>query len=296
MHILRIIKFIFSSIKSLFDFIQNYFKTVVFITIVFMVSNQGEQKSFEKANLYRLELSGAIMDSKKFLEDIEEAKKANIKGVLLVVSSPGGAVAPSVEMSYAIKELNKIKPVVAYAGGTMASGSYYASIWAKEIVANPGSTIGSIGVIFQSMNAKELISKIGLKPQTIKAGKFKEAGTPFRDWNKYEKQELNNLIKDTYDMFITDVALARDLNKTDHTKYADAHVFTARGAKKVGLVDEVGTINIAINRLQKLSKVKKPIWNKKDKFETMMEEFAKQGASSFFKIISANSGLQARSY
>jgi protease-4 len=293
MHIFRIIKFIFSSIKSVFDFVQNYFKTVVFITILIMITSQGEEKSFEKANLYRLELNGAIMDSKKFLEDIEKAKKSNIKGVLLVVNSPGGAVAPSVEMSYAIKELNDIKPVVAYASGTMASGSYYASIWAKEIVANPGSMIGSIGVIFQSMNAKELISKIGLKPQTVKAGKYKEAGTPFRDWKNYEKAELNNLIKDTYDMFITDVADARDLNKTNHTKYADAHVFTARGAKKVGLVDEVGTINIAINRLQKLSKIKKPIWNKKDKFETMMENLANQGASSFINMLSSSNGLQS---
>jgi protease-4 len=259
-----------------------------------MVSNQGEQKSFEKSNLFRLELSGAIMDSQKFLDDVEKAKESNIKGVLLVVNSPGGAVAPSVEMSYAIKELNKIKPVIAYASGTMASGSYYASIWAKEIIANPGSTIGSIGVIFQSMNAKELISKIGLKPQSIKAGKYKEAGTPFRDWNEYEKEELNNLINDTYDMFITDVADARDLNKTNHTQYADAHVFTSRGAKKVGLIDKVGTINVAINRLKEVSKVKNPVWNKKDKFETMMEELAKQGASSFFKILSSNDGLQSR--
>jgi protease-4 len=259
-----------------------------------MVSNQGEQKSFKQANLFRLELSGPIMDSKKFLDDIKKAKEPNIKGVLLVVNSPGGAVAPSVEMSYAIKELNKIKPVIAYASGTMASGSYYASIWAKEIIANPGSTIGSIGVIFQSMNAKELISKIGLKPQSIKAGKYKEAGTPFRDWNEYEKEELNNLINDTYDMFITDVADARDLNKTNHTQYADAHVFTSRGAKKVGLIDKVGTINVAINRLKEVSKVKNPVWNKKDKFETMMEELAKQGASSFFKILSSNDGLQSR--
>ena len=68
----------------------------------------------------------------------------NIKGVLLVVDSPGGAVAPSVEVAYAIKELKQIKPVVVYASGVIASGSYYASIWADKIIANPGSMVGSI--------------------------------------------------------------------------------------------------------------------------------------------------------
>ncbi len=80
------------------------------------------------------------MTADKVLAKIEEAKtNKNIKGVLLDVNSPGGAVAPSVELSYAIKELSKIKPVVAYASGVMASGSYYASIWADKIVANPGA-------------------------------------------------------------------------------------------------------------------------------------------------------------
>ncbi len=94
------------------------------------------------------------------MSQINDAKtNENIKGVLLVVNSPGGAVAPSVELAFAIKELSEIKPVVAYASGVMASGSYYASIWADKIIANPGSMVGSIGVIFQGTNLEELMEK-----------------------------------------------------------------------------------------------------------------------------------------
>jgi protease-4 len=287
---MSIVKGFFNFIRSIFDFIQNYFKSVVFVTIVILIASSSPKHDVQNANLYRIELSGPIMDSQKFLEDIDRAKESHIKGVLLVVNSPGGAVAPSVEMSYAIKELRQKKPVVAYAAGTMASGSYYASIWANKIVANPGSAIGSIGVVFQSMNIEELVGKIGLKPKSIKAGKYKEAGTPFREWTAYEQEELETLINDTYDMFVTDVSEARDLNKSDHTKFADAHIFTAPRAQKVGLVDKVGTISIAIDELKKLSKVHKPVWNQKDKFEKMMEKFVQESASIF---ISMFSGLKA---
>ncbi|XPV53190.1 MAG: signal peptide peptidase SppA [Halarcobacter ebronensis] len=168
--------------------------------------------NMQTANLQKIELSGPIMDSTKVLEQVNQAKEDNnIKGVLFVVNSPGGAVAPSVEIAYAIKELKELKPVVAYASGVMASGSYYASIWANKIIANPGSMVGSIGVIFQGANVEELMHKIGVKTQTVKVGKYKEAGTPTRAWENFEKAELEKVIDDTYDMFITDVGSARGL-------------------------------------------------------------------------------------
>merc|ERR1711879_953493 len=148
----------------------------------------GSGEDYEAANLQKIELVGPILNVDKVLIQIADAKKnKNIKGVLLVVNSPGGAVAPSVELAYAIKELASLKPVVAYASGVMASGSYYASIWADKIIANPGAMIGSIGVIFQGTNLEELMKTIGVKTQTVKAGKYKEAGTPTRAWNTYEK-------------------------------------------------------------------------------------------------------------
>ncbi len=279
-------RIIFSPIIAILDFITKYFKTVVFLTIIYFVvssnSDSGLTSIEESANLQKIELSGPILKVDKVLDEIYEAKtNENIKGVLFVVNSPGGSVAPSVELAYAIKELKAVKPVVAYASGVMASGSYYASIWTDKIIANPGSMIGSIGVIFQGANVEELMKKIGISTQTIKAGKYKESGTFSREWNDYEKEELESVISDTYAMFISDVADARKLKIEDHETFANAHIFTSRQAKKVGLVDEVGTVSIAQEELYKITNVKNPIWKKEDKFDRFIDKIINEAVTNF---------------
>ncbi|MGM0519538.1 MAG: signal peptide peptidase SppA [Campylobacterota bacterium] len=277
-------KKLFSPVIAILDFITKYFKTVVFLTIMYFIvfdTNSNNISQMQKANLQKIELSGPILDSNKVIEQINKAKTdKNIKGVLLVVNSPGGAVAPSIEIAYAIKELNKLKPVVAYASGVMASGSYYASIWANQIIANPGSMIGSIGVILQGTNVEELMDKIGIETQTVKAGKYKESGTFTRTWTSYEKEELEKVIEDTYDIFITDVSSARGLKKSNHENYADAHIFTARQAKDVKLIDEVATLTYAKSQVEKLSKVDIPIWQKQDKFEKFIDRVINEATTN----------------
>jgi len=288
---LNLIKTLFLPITAPIKFIQEYFKTVIFLTILSFIYFNSQSSTLQNANLMTINLNGAIMNSTNILEQIQKAKSnPNIKGVLLNVNSPGGAVAPSVEISYAIKELNQIKPVVAYASGIMASGSYYSSIWATKIIANPGSMIGSIGVIMQSMDVSELLQKIGIKTQTVKIGKYKEAGTPTRAWTSYEKDELNKVIKDTYNMFVSDVAKARKLKMQNYKNYADAHIFTASQAKKVKLIDMVGTISTAKKLVIKLSKVKNPTWTK----ENTMDKFMQKLVEGTISNISSNiNGLVA---
>lgn len=286
---------LFSPIIAILDFITKYFKTIVFLTIMYFILVPADENLVDSnihANLQKIELSGPILDVSKTIEDIQKAKEdKNIKGILFVVNSPGGAVAPSVELAYAIKELKEIKPVVVYASGVIASGSYYASIWANKIVANPGSMVGSIGVIMQGVNASELMEKIGVSTQTVKAGKFKESGTPTRKWFDYEEKQLQDVINDTYNMFITDVASARNLDVKNHTIFADAKIFTSKQAKEVGLVDEVATLSYAQDSLIKLSEVKNPVWKKEDKFEKFMDKLISEAVSN----ISMNlvSGLKA---
>ncbi|MPL62747.1 hypothetical protein SDC9_08367 [bioreactor metagenome] len=286
---------LFSPVIAILDFITKYFKTIVFLTIIYVVFfNSDEERISTKstANLQKIELVGPIIDVSKTLENIEKAKTdTNIKGVLFVVDSPGGAVAPSVEVAYAIKELKQIKPVVVYASGVIASGSYYASIWADKIIANPGSMVGSIGVIMQGVNTKELMDKIGIQTQTVKAGKYKESGTPTRKWTEYEEKQLQSVIDDTYNMFITDVATARNLDIKNYTSFADAKIFTSKQAKDVGLVDEVANITVAQKTLAELSKVENPVWKKEDKFEKFMDKLVSEAVSQ----ISMNfvSGLKA---
>ncbi|KLE03351.1 signal peptide peptidase SppA [Aliarcobacter butzleri] len=274
---------LFSPVVAILDFITKYFKTIVFLTIIYVVFfNSDEERITTKstANLQKIELVGPIIDVSKTLENIEKAKTdTNIKGVLLVVDSPGGAVAPSVEVAFAIKELKQIKPVVVYASGVIASGSYYASIWADKIIANPGSMVGSIGVIMQGVNTKELMDKIGIQTQTVKAGKYKESGTPTRKWTEFEEKQLQSVIDDTYNMFITDVATARNLDIKNYTSFADAKIFTSKQAKDVGLVDEVANITVAQKTLAELSKVENPVWKKEDKFEKFMDKLVSEAVS-----------------
>ena len=248
-------------------------------------------KESRNPNLGVVYLTGAIMDSGEVLEKLHKMEKdKKIKGVLFIVDSPGGAVSPSIEIAYAVKRLSAKKPVVAYAVSTMASGSYYASIWADKIVANPGSLIGSIGVIFQSYNLKELVAKIGIKEQTVYAGKYKTVGTMMRDWKKHEKREIQTLINDTYQLFIKDVASARGLNINKHKDFADAHIFIAHKAKKVGLIDKVGTIYDAQNELARLSKVLDPRWQKNKKGDSIIDKMITESSN---KIVNMLFGLKA---
>ena len=289
------LKKLFLPVVWFLDFITKYFKTIVFLTIVYFIFfSTAEDETIAKynANLQKIDLIGEIIDPSKVLEDIERASNdSNIKGVLFVIDSPGGAVAPSVEIAYAIKELSMKKPVIAYASGVIASGSYYASIWANQIIANPGSMVGSIGVIMQGVNTEELMKKIGVSTQTVKAGKYKESGTPTRKWFDYEEKQLQSVIDDTYNMFISDVASARNLDVKNHTLYADAKIFTSKQAKNVGLIDDVATLSYAQDSLIKLAKVEKPVWMKEDKFEKFMNKLVSEAISN----ISMNllSGLKA---
>lgn len=288
-------KKLFFPIIAILDFITKYFKTIVFLTIIYIMffySNEERNNVTNIANLQKIDISGPILDVTKVLKNIEKAKDdEDIKGVLVIVDSPGGAVAPSVEIAYAIKELKELKPVVVYASGVIASGSYYASIWANKIIANPGSMVGSIGVIMQGMNIEELMQKIGVETQTVKAGKYKETGTPTRKWFDYEEKQLQSVIDDTYNMFVSDVATARNLDIKNLNLFADAKIFTSKQAKEIGLIDEVATITIAQNTLKELAKVQKPVWKEEDRFEKFMDKFLSEAISK----ISMNfvSGLKA---
>jgi len=281
----------FKTLGNIVKWIGQHFMGMIFLLIAFVVLMPSSSTQLSTANLQEIKLLGPIMSSDAVLKEIEEAQKdMNIKGVLLNVNSPGGAVPPSIEIAYAIKELKKHKPVVVYASGIIASGSYYASIYANTIIANPGSIVGSIGVIMESANVEELMQTIGVKTQIVKQGKFKEAGTPTREWTADERVELETLTKDTYDLFVGDVAEARDLDINNATEFADAHIFSAHRAKKVGLIDSIGVKYQAKEALAKLAKVKKPSWKEKDKLESFLDNLA---TKSILQIQSYFWGLKA---
>ena len=277
---MQFLKNIFAPIGAVLGFINKYFKSLIFLLILFLIFAGGESAQQKGANLAQLSLSGAIMDDIEILEKIETLKNDEaIKGVLLLIDSPGGALSPSVEISLAIKSLNSRKPVVAYAKGTMASGSYLGGVWASKIYANPGSFIGSIGVIMQGLDVSEAAAKLGFAEQIVKAGELKEAGTMMRKWSDAERASLQALVDESYELFTREVAQARSLDLRKRDTWANARVFLASGAKDVGLIDEVGSLEDAKSALVKASGVADPIWQEPSAYEKMMDKLANKSES-----------------
>lgn len=189
-----------------------------------------------------LPIEGVIMQSDLALKKIKAFKNdSNIKGVIIRINSPGGAVAPSQEIYEELLRLKKIKPVYASIGTVGASGGYYIAAAADKIYAMPGSLTGSIGVIMQSMNVAELTKKIGLRFETLKAGKNKDVGNAFRPMTTEERSLLNNLLSETHRQFIADVQSQRQLPEAILKEVTDGRVLTGTQAKEVGLVDDLLT-------------------------------------------------------
>ncbi|EAC1617506.1 signal peptide peptidase SppA [Campylobacter jejuni] len=283
---MQILKSFFKALGCGIKFINTYFKTFVLLLIVIWILMPGANSSSNIANLERIDLKGEIFDSSAVLEKIINAKNdSNIKGVLFVIDSPGGAFAPSMELALAIKDLKIKKPVLVYASGTMASGSYLAGVGANKILANPASFIGSIGVIMQGADLSGLANKLGIKEQTIQAGEFKSAGTFARAWNENERNFLQGLIDQSYDLFTGFVAKERalDLNKKD--QWANARVFLAAKAKELGLIDELSNYENAKKELEKLANVSNPIWKEEDKIDKFLNRLEGQASSLISKSL-----------
>ncbi|MCW1353727.1 signal peptide peptidase SppA [Campylobacter jejuni] len=283
---MQILKSFFKALGCGIKFINTYFKTFVLLLIVIWILMPSANSSSNLSNLERIDLKGEIFDSSAVLEKIINAKNdSNIKGVLFIIDSPGGAFAPSMELALAIKDLKIKKPVLVYASGTMASGSYLAGVGANKILANPASFIGSIGVIMQGADLSGLANKLGIKEQTIQAGEFKSAGTFARAWNENERNFLQGLIDQSYDLFTGFVAKERalDLNKKD--QWANARVFLAAKAKELGLIDELSNYENAKKELEKLANVSNPVWKEEDKIDKFLNRLEGQVSSLISKSL-----------
>ncbi|WP_407379264.1 signal peptide peptidase SppA [Helicobacter sp.] len=276
---------IFTPIIAVLECITKYFKAFVFILIVIILLISINPPA-QQPNLAKIQLKGMILDSSMLRAQIDELHQyPSLKGVLLVVNSPGGAVGASVEISDLIKELAEKLPVVVHTEGVMASGAYYASIGASKIYANRGALIGSIGVIFSGANIKPLLDKIGYEPQTIAAGEYKEIGTYYRDWSAKERTFIQNLIKEEYNTFITDVANARKLDLANAQQFAEGKIFNATKAKELGLIDDILSRNQAIAQLKILSGVEKEEWLEKSSWQSYIDSALESSLSSVFSAL-----------
>ncbi|MEC7641729.1 MAG: signal peptide peptidase SppA [Nitrospinota bacterium] len=204
-----------------------------------------------------VEVQGIITDSKEIVRQLNKYRKdSSVKGIILRINSPGGAVAPSQEIYNEILKIRDEKKVIASMGSLAASGGYYIASAANHIVANPGTLTGSIGVIMASSNIQQLLGKIGVRSQVIKSGKFKDAGSPLRPMTPAERQLLQNVLDDVHQQFAEAVSKARNLPMEKVRELADGRIFTGRQALEFDLVDQLGGFEDCIDLLMQLMDMK----------------------------------------
>ncbi len=196
-----------------------------------------------------VEVTGSITSSETAVRQLRRfSEDKSIPAIVLRINSPGGGVAASQEIySEVLRVRDKGKVVVASMSSVAASGGLYIAIACDHIVANPGTLTGSIGVILQFPTAEELFDKVGVQYETVKSGEFKDVGNISRDMREDEHDILQAVIDDTYEQFIEAVADGRGLELDSVRTFADGRIFTGRQAQGLGLVDELGDLQVALN-------------------------------------------------
>lgn len=211
----------------------------------------------KKAKVGMVEISGVITRARPTLKELRRlSENDQIKAILVRINSPGGAVGPSQEIMREILKIKKKKKVVASLETIAASGGYYIACASDVIMANPGTAVGSIGVIMKLANVEELTKKLGVDFYSLKAGDLKDMGSPFRPMTPEERAALQGLIDSIHQQFIQDVATNRKIPLEQMGPLANGSVFTGEEAKKRGLVDEMGNYEDAVELAGRLGGIK----------------------------------------
>ena len=198
-------------------------------------------------------IHGMLMDSRDIVQQLSDYRhNPQVRGVILRIDSPGGAVAPAQEIYSEILKLRaNNKTVYASMGTVAASGGYYIACAADYVLANPGTLTGSISAVMALNNIEELTKKVGVKPNIIKSGKFKDLGSPLRAMTPEEQILLQNVVNDVHEQFVDAIAKGRGLPLSEVRRVADGRIMTGQQALKLNLIDEVGGLEKTIDLLAK---------------------------------------------
>lgn len=190
--------------------------------------------------------SSGIQD-KYLVNEIEKLKNDDdIKAVVFRINSGGGSAYASEQIWKAIEDLKAEKPVIASMGDMAASGGYYIACNANSIVAQPTTITGSIGIFGMIPNLEGTTNKIGVHAETVKTNEFADFGNLTRPFNERERELMQNYVESGYDLFLTRCAEGRNMDKETLAQYAEGRVWTGNQAKEIGLVDELGGLERAI--------------------------------------------------
>jgi len=236
---------------------------MVFIGLMVMASRNGQSGSdvFSTQKVAIIPIDGEIFEARDTIEALHRyADNVTVRAIVMRINSPGGAIAPSQEIYEAVRNTHAVsgKPIVASLDNVAASGGYYIASACDRIVSNPGSITGSIGVILEWMNTKDLVAWAKMKPEIITSGSLKAAGTPYLDLTAAERAYFQNIVEQLHSQFVRAVAAGRKgkMTEADVAKIADGRVFTGEQALQLKLVDELGNLDDAIHAAAKLAGIR----------------------------------------
>ena len=230
-----------------------------FAVIIFRIGAASADSNLEGSGkkVGIVKINGPILTSDSVVSQLEKLKnRKDISAIVMRIDSPGGLVAPTQEIYEKVKSLRGVKPIISSMGSVAASGGYYIALGADTLIANPGTIVGSIGVIMNYPIATELLGKVGIKFETVKSGGLKDVGSYSREVTEADRRHLNDMVTNIHNQFIDAVNDNRSIEKSELIKLADGRVFTGLQSKDLGLVDLLGTFEDAVSLAGSLGKIK----------------------------------------
>jgi protease-4 len=229
--------------------------------------------------------------SETFVKELIKARKdKKIKAIVLRINSPGGSAMASDIMWREIELTKKVKPVIASMGNVAASGGYYMAMGCDNIVAQPTTITGSIGIFGMLINTQELMNnKLGITFDGVKTHEFADSPSITREMSDAEKMMIQNSVNLGYEKFTSKAAAGRRMKIEDLKAVAGGRVWTGEQAIKIGLVDKLGGIDEAIKIAASKAKLKSGDYQvkyypfPKSEFEQLMERFDKSGEDATLK-------------
>jgi protease-4 len=216
---------------------------------ILLLAINGLISEEESSKLLQLQAEPSMVSLVK--EQLDKASRdARVKGILLMINSPGGTVTASDIIYNEIRRFKAEKQVkvAALLNGTATSGAYYVAQGADLIIAHPTAVTGSIGVILMNLNLNGLMEKIGVSNETVKSGMYKDLGSPFRKPEEGEAEILQGVVDELHGRFVRVVEdNRRNLKFADRPELVDGRIFTARQALSEGLIDRIGYVSDAVD-------------------------------------------------
>jgi protease IV len=232
-------------------------------------------------------LQGPIGDGPRSADWVETVrhltKQKTVPAVVLDIDSPGGSAAASDYLYLSLKRLAAAKPLVAHVRGIGASGAYLAAMSAQKIVVAPSSIVGSIGVISAGPRLPALLDRLGVRVEEHRAGRLKGMGAPWREDTEEERATEQRLVDAFYDRFVDRVAEGRHLDRAKVVELATGEVWLGSQALELGLADQIGDLDDAIEVAARLAGVPaeaSPIRLRRPLLSRLVDRFAVRLAAS----------------